>query len=374
LPTGTEKYYLNMKKSIIGLGKWLAGASLAALTILAISSCGGGDGDGDATNPNLIAPESLSQVKINFFKAFTIECYRLGGTAGNETGAGDYNKLTDQFRYDDPDGLGWPITLPVSLQNLNYHYERTGLDTGRVTFTFTPVQSYPHPQANKDNTLVQGLGDMFWGGRGFLATSLIVDLLFVKQGGNLINSSARIRHLYIYESRWDGTNAVNTQFPKQFDATDVTFVKKDGAPVPAGYNPYLSTQDNLISDAVAKSLHLKDYEFAGAFQGLIAFRKGGIISGPDIPGDVRAEESGTILVTETDSLGEPVSVGFTGTYSYARTSGAYAKLAIQYDKTVGGNTTTVKENFVLQTLSLDNGSYTSSTGGLGTFQNNLYSP
>ena len=368
-----------MKKSIIGLGKWFAGASLAAFTILAISSCGGGDGDGnDAASRNVIAPESFENVKISFFDAFTIECYRLSGTAGNEAGAGDYDRAKKDFRYANPDGVGYTIELPLSLQNLQYQYQRTGVDTGRVTFTFTNGIAYPHPEATSNSTTTApGLGDMFWGGRNNLATNLIVDILFTQQGNILLNGSARIRHLYLYQSQWvdpDGGGplagaAVNREWPLEFDSTDVKFSKVDGTAVPAGYNPYSTMTDKTPSSVVMTTLDSKKFDFGGVVDGKIAFRKGTGL-GPEIPGDVRAEESGTILVTELPGQ----TVGYDGEYSYARTGGAYAKLAVEYQKTEGGITTMVRENFVLQFLSLDNGSYTNSAGGIGTFENDIYSP
>jgi hypothetical protein len=359
-----------MKKSIIGLGKWLAGASLATLTILAISSCGGGDGD-DAASRNVIAPESLENVKINFFDAFTIECYRLSGTAGNERGAGDYDRVKEDFRYANPDGVGYTIKLPASLDNLRYEYQRTGVDTGRVKLFFGNSIVYPIGKANKDNKSVVGY-EMFWGGRDGLPKSLIVDILFTQQGNILLNGSARIRDFYEYESLWtggdDGSESY-TVLPIEFDSTDVKFSKVDGTAVPAGYNPYSTMTDKTPSSVVMTTLDSKKFDFGGVVDGKIAFRKGTGL-GPEIPGDVRAEESGTILVTELPGQ----TVGYNGTYSYARTGGAYAKLAVEYQKTEGGITTMVRENFVLQFLSLDNGSYTNSAGGIGTFENDIYSP
>ena len=357
-----------MKNSIITrLGKSLAGASLAALAIMVISSCGGGDGD-DAASRNVIAPESLENVKINFFDAFAIECYRLSGTAGNESGAGDYDRVKEEFRYANPDGVGYTIKLPASLDNLRYEYQRTGVDTGRVEFFFGNNIVYPFGKANKDNESVVGQ-EMFWGGRERLATSLIVDILFTQQGNILLNGSARIRHFYFYQSLWTSGSESNTAVPEEFDSTDVKFSKVDGTAVPAGYNPYSTMTDKTPSSVVMTSLDLKKFDFGGAIDGKIAFRKGAGL-GPEIPGDVRAEESGTILVTELPSQ----TVGYNGTYSYARTGGAYAKLAVEYEKIEGGITTTVRENFVLKFESLDDGSYTRSSGGSGTFQNDLYSP
>jgi hypothetical protein len=187
-----------------------------------------------------------------------------------------------------------------------------------------------------------------------------------------LNGSARIRDFYEYESLWtggdDGSESY-TVLPIEFDSTDVKFSKVDGTAVPAGYNPYSTMTDKTPSSVVMTTLDSKKFDFGGVVDGKIAFRKGTGL-GPEIPGDVRAEESGTILVTELPGQ----TVGYNGTYSYARTGGAYAKLAVEYQKTEGGITTMVRENFVLQFLSLDNGSYTNSAGGIGTFENDIYSP
>jgi hypothetical protein len=370
-----------MKNSTITrLGKSFAAASLVALAIMAISSCGGGDGDG-ATNRDVIAPESLENVKINFFDAFTIECYRLSGTAGNESGAGDYDRLKEAFTYANPDGVGYSIKLPISLENFRYQYQRTGVDTGRVTLFFENNIEYPIKKANKNETRSVGQ-EMFWGGPGLLATDLTVDILFTQQGNILSNGSARIRHFYYYESFWtggDGGFESSTTTPNEFDATDVKFSKVDGTAVPAGYNPYSTITDKSPSSVVMTSLDAKTFNLLDpsiidpttgrpTIVGKIAFQKGTGL-GPEIPGGVRAEESGTILVTDTPEVTSPPI--YNGTYSYARTGGAYAKLAVEYTKTGVG---LVKENYVLQFLSLDNGSYTTSTGGIGEFENDLFSP
>jgi hypothetical protein len=358
-----------MKISIVHFGKILSRISLAVVIAVAVSSCGGGDGD-DAASRNVIAPESLSDVEINFFEAFSIKCYRLSGTAGNEFGAGDYDKLKDTFRYADPDGLGYTIALPLSLTNVQYRYERTGVDTGRVTFEFVNLQAYPHQEANKDNKLVEGVGDMFWGGRGRTATTMVVDILFVEQGNLLANGSARIQHLYLYESNWTEPGPANNfTDPLQFDTTEITFKKFDGNYVPAGYNPYTILTDREPSSVVMTTLDFKDFDFSGSFIGVVAFRKTGDL-GPEIPGGVRPEESGTILITEMPSQ----TVGYKGTYSYGRTGGAFASLAVEYQKIEGGSSSEVKESFVLEFTSLDGGNYVSSSGGVGIFQNNLDSP
>ncbi len=364
LPTGIEKYYLKMKNSIITrLGKSLAGASLAALAILVISSCGGGDGD-DAASRNVIAPESLDEVKINFFDAFTIDCYRLSGTAGNESGAGDYDQLQEKFRYQNPDGLGYNVFVPVSVPNLRYDYQRTGVDTGRITFRFDEIkEAYPLDS-------VPNFGNMFWGDPdplGTPATDLVVDVLFTAQGSVIVNSATRIRYHYF-------GNSFNAK-AYEFDASNVKFSKLDGQPVPTAYNPYTTLTDKTPSAVVMTSLYNKTFNIidpsigpSGTIISKIAFQIGSGTN-PVILGGVRAEESGTILVTDTPEVTSPPI--YNGSYSYARTGGAYAKLAVEYTKTGVG---LVKENYVLQFLSLDNGSYTTSTGGIGEFENDLFSP
>lgn len=357
MPTGIEKYYLKMKNPIITrLGKSLAGATLAALAILVISSCGGGDGD-DAASRNVIAPESLDEVKINFFDAFTIDCYRLNGTAGNESGAGDYDRLKIAFNYQNPDGVGYPASLPLSISNLSYQYQRTGVDTGRIEFTYKAIDER-FPDLAPESGFPAG--NMFWGDSKTKPTKLIVDVLFTAQGAVIGNTASRIQYIYKTSPEIE---------VKQFDASNVRFSKLDGQPVPTAYNPYTTLTDKTPSAVVMTSLGSKDFDFLGDFLGKIAFRKTGV-TGPDLPGDVRAEESGTILITEMPAQ----TVGYNGTYSYARTGGAYAKLAVEYLKKEGGIETTLRENFVLEFKSLDDGSYTTTSGGIGTFQNDLFSP
>lgn len=363
---GIEKYYLKMKNSTITrLGKSLAAASLAALAIMVISSCGGGDGDGAASR-NVIAPESLDEVKINFFDAFTIDCYRLSGTAGNESGAGDYDQLKEAFRYQNPDGLGYNVFVPVSVPNLRYDYQRTGVDTGRITFRFDDIkEAYP-------SDFVPNFGNMFWGDpSGTPPTELVVDVLFTARGSVIVNSATRIRYHYF----GDDFSAL----AYEFDANNVKFSKFDGQPVPTAYNPYATFSDKTPSAIVmttldAKKFNLLDFSIIDPGTGKptiiskIAFQKGTGL-GPEIPGGVRAEESGTILVTDTPEVTSPPI--YNGTYSYARTGGAYAKLAVEYTKTGAG---LVRENYVLQFLSIDNCSYTTSAGGIGEFENDLFSP
>ena len=338
-----------MKNPIITrLGKSLAGASLAALAIMVISSCGGGDGD-DAASRNVIAPESLDEVKINFFDAFTIECYRLSGTAGNEEGAGSYVRLKEDFNYQSAEGVSEPIDLPISLRNLQYKYQRTGVDTGRVIFGYASTAGWGAIGTTGESV---PSNNMFGG-----AAELIVDILFTESGRVIANSvTARIRYLY-------------NPAPQEFDSKDVKFSTVDGLPLPSGYNPYTTLNANTPNSVVMTSLDLKTFDFLVPSEVKIAFEKGGDL-GPEIPGDVRAEESGTILVTESPTQ----VVGYNGTYSYARTGGVIAKLAVEYQRTAGGASTTVKEIFTLTFLSFDSGTYTTSTGGSGNFQNNLFTP
>jgi len=81
-----------------------------------------------------------------------------------------------------------------------------------------------------------------------------------------------------------------------------------------------------------------------------------------IPG-ATVEDAGTLLV---DVPAETV-IGGDGIYSYARTGGPGAKVAIRYPRVVGGITQTVNVLYTLTFDSLDGGTFVDSNGATGTF-------
>ncbi|MDP3852008.1 MAG: hypothetical protein Q8Q59_16010 [Luteolibacter sp.] len=310
-----------------------------------------------------------------------MDCLRLSGTAGNERGACTYTRIRDSFRYDIPGGvggagsLGWTIALPLAMTNVQYEYVRTGTDTGRVTFTFNNNQVYPHPEATATTTPVgAGLGDMFWGGRNDAAVNLVVDILFTDQGGFIGNTTTRIRSGYTYSSTFTDGAVVNREFPFDFDTPDTTYKLISGAALPAGYNPYATMTPTTPSSAVWSTLQDRVIIFSGSD---LVNRKinqqavGGV--GPPIPGVTgNPEESGTILVDEDN--GVDIIQGVSGTYSYQRTGGDKAKMAIRYNRTVGGSTTTVNLVYDMDFESLDAGLYVDNKGVSGNFRENLFGP
>jgi hypothetical protein len=360
------------KRFVSLTGMLAAGAAL----VLGISGCGGGGGDGD---DNIIAPQSLEQVKISFFGAFDMEFARLGGSAGNENGAFIYTniKRTFEFANSGPGGsLATTVNLPVLLERGAYQYVRTGLDTGRITLTFSNIQAYPYPEATKDTRRVIGT-EMFWGGRNRIATELVVDVLFTDAGGVLGGTSSRIRSAYSYLSEWvggDTGSAENSEFPYDFDSPDVTFRMNTGRGVATGYTIYNrdgvldNSQEQMPSSVVWDTLRLKTLFMIGSDKAerTLAYQSVGG-AGVPIPGVRFAEESGTILVdAETEGV-----IGVGGKYSYHRTGGDKAKFAISYVRPGSGTVTIVYD---LTFKSFTSGDYMDSQGMSGTFREVLYFP
>lgn len=349
--------------------------SCLSIFFVGLSGCGGSGGsDGEDA---VIAPESMDQVKLEFFGAFTMECFRLQGVAGQETGAAKYDRQLESFRYALTSGgeeVGYTIFLPGLLTNTQYSYTRTGKDTGQITFTFFNNQEYPIPQANKDNTLVSGSGDMFWGGRNLNVTNLVVDILFTDQGGFIGNTTARIRSGYLYTSEWNGATADNSEFPFDFDTLDVKYSLLTGGPLPTGYNPYKTLNADSPSSVVWTTIQGRTIFFIGSDGITRTIAHQSVTgSGPAITGVEKIEEGGAILVDESVN-GALVVKGAGGTYSYARTGGELAKMTIQYQSTAGGNAQTVNTTYTMNFDSLDSGTYIDSTGVSGTFIEDLFVP
>lgn len=359
--------------------KLLVVSGFAAFSLL---GCGGGSGDSEGP---VIAPESLDQVKIDFFGAFTMDCLRLSGTAGNEQGGCNYTRIRSPFRFGisggvgDSSNLGTDIAIPVVLTNVGYEYVRTGSDTGRVTFTFFNNQVYPYPEATEATPEVGGSlgekGEMFWGGRSGLATKLEVDILFTEQNGFIGNTTTRIRSYYSYSSTWTAPGpAVERLRTNDFDTTRPTYRTLAGRPLPAGYNPYESITETTPASAVWSSFKERTVYFTGndGVTRTVAHQSVGG-TGPKIPGLVGSpEESGVILVDERS--GGDVVTSVEGTYSYQRTGGDKAKMAIQYTRTVAGITSTVNLLYDMDFETLDSGLYLDDKGVSGEFRQELRRP
>lgn len=373
----SNQLHLKMNSRLL---RRLVGRMLACLLVplfaVGLAGCGGGGGGSD--DEEVIAPQSLDQVRIAFFGAFTMDFSRLAGVAGQETGAASYTRQQQSFRYAVVNGntnLGFTIFLPAVLTNVTYSYTRTGKDTGQITMTFFNNQVYPEPEATATNTRVfNSSGDMFWGGRDRIATNLVVDVLFTDQGGFIVNTSTRIRSGYIYASDWDGTQAVNSADPFDFDTVDVSYVLVTGERLPTGYNPYRDLEPNSPSSAVWTTIQGRSIDFIGS-DGLrrkIAHQSVAG-TGPSIPGASEIEESGTILVDEIVN-GTSVLKGVGGTYSYTRTGGNVAKMAIQYQSVVGSVSQTVNLIYTMNFDSLNSGTYVDSAGVSGVFDEELSIP
>lgn len=336
--------------------------SCSIIASFSLNGCGGGGGGGSSSEPQ-VAPASLENVSITLFNAFTVKFFRLAGSIGNESGAVDYDFRQSPFRVataDNNQNVGIDVAIPVLLQDVGYTYVRNSPTTGRITLTWTNIQQYPHPLATEGNPRVGPLGDLFWGGPGFTQTSLILDVLFVDTGGFIGTTTVRVRSANRYSSTFTPPGpALVFVNPFEFDSIDAQF-RIDSGRLPAGYNPDFTPE--TPSSAVWPSLTGRTIDFDGNdLSRRIAQRT---TTAPQImiPG-ATVEDAGTLLV---DVPVEMVNGG-DGIYSYARTGGSGAKVAIRYPRVVGGITQTVNVLYTLTFDSLDGGTFVDSNGATGTF-------
>lgn len=368
-----------MQRSLVKkFGAVLTALSVAVFGAFGLAGCGGGDG---SENEIVVAPESMDLVKIDFFRAFSFDLYRLSGTEGNERGAAKYTRLKDTFRYaiaaDNGGNLGVTVGLPIILTEATYEYIRTGPDTGRLTITFQNTQVYPWPSATKDSPDgPTAVADMFWGGSGFSATQLVVDILFTDQNGFIGNTTLRVRSGYRFFSSWtqpDGP-AVDGFTTFDFDSTDASFNLISGGGVPTNYNPYSSITEKTPASAVWTSFQGRTVDFVGSdgITRTVAHQSSGG-SGPEIPGENSIEETGTILVDVFNNGVDGVK-GVGGTFSYKRTGGDKAKMAIEYLDIIGGVEQKVTIIYDMDFDGLDIGTYLDSNGISGTFTEDLRKP
>jgi len=337
--------------------------SCSIIASFSLNGCGGGGG-GSSSEPQ-VAPASLENVSIILFNnAFRLKFFRLGGSIGNESGAVDYDFLQSPFRVavaDNNQSVGIDYEIPAILEDITYTYVRNSPNTGRITITsWTNIQLYPHPLATEGNPIVGPLGDLFWGGPGRTQTSLVLDVLFVDTGGFIGTTTVRVRSVNIYESTFTPPGPAQVFVDTiQFDSRDAQF-RIDSGPLPTGYSPDITPE--TPSSAVWPSLTGRTIDFVGNdLTRRIAQRTttAPVIMIPGAP----VEDAGTILV---DVVPEAVRGG-DGIYSYTRTGGPGAKVAVRYTRVVGGVPQTVNVLYTLTFTSLDGGTFVDSNGATGTF-------
>lgn len=366
-------------------------ASLAAIglsSVFVLSSCGGGGG---GSSQRIIAPESLDGVVVNFFGAFEMSCSRLSGAAGNETGSVKYTRNRTPFRYA-ANSIGTNIELPAGLFNVSYNYVRTGPDTGQITFRYTNGQAFPYPRATNAQTEITdgGSSEMFWGTyvrpTPVNTTEITVNILFTETNGSVVSNSTRIDSAYVFNTYFiKGTAAVaatatqpavpatpdrtlNVSTAFQINSPDVTYRLNTGASLPVGYTIYNNLTDSTPASAVPTTLQDRTINFtelSSRLQRKFTFQETGTL-GPAIPNVPSPEKSGTILVQDSNVIGAG------GTFSYHRTGGDKASLAIQYNTLVNGISTPVNLVYTLTFNSENDGGYVDSLGSSGLFVEDLY--
>ncbi|MFT4175418.1 MAG: hypothetical protein QM627_02070 [Luteolibacter sp.] len=366
--------------------------SLATAAAIGLTACGGGGGGGDE---DVIAPESMDGVTVNFFGAFNMVCSRLSGTAGNEQGAAVYNRAAASFFLGERIGSGTGgrnVQLAPYVRALKYTYTRTGRDSGRVVFSWNPAFNGPWTSGLSNSNLRPPVIDwayMFYSsGQSAEESQLTVDILFKASGRSLIENTARVRSAFFYNyatapgNIFIGESLTSGVVP--FDTADVQntpnrvlTLTRGMAYLAAGYNPYTNIDDKTPASVVWTTLDARsvDLDLNSPNEKHFAFESANI-STPVIPGDYTISDRGRVMV---DSLGETLNgipiTGQVGSYTYSRIGGAVVKLAITYQKDVGGVPTTVTLQYTWTFQSANDGIYSESVEGTsGTFLEDLYGP
>jgi hypothetical protein len=351
-----------MIKTQMGFGalscrcKKITAWTLAAITSLSLLGCGGGGGDREV----VIAPESLDEIKMNFFNAYNLTFYRGAGTRGNETGAVSYEPIVSQFLFGQSStanaAVANPVELPLIMTNCSYNYTRTSPTTGRIVFTYFNIQAFPYPNATSKDPLVTNVGTMFWD----TTRSTTFDLVFSDDGGYLGDRVARVRSIEWFQSVWNGTtnSADNSYEYEEFNTPNVVSSTLTlGGRVPTGYDPYdqwESEQKPKPSKMVWETLNERTVYIYGQSDLLtVAFVKTGV--------DFGVEEKGSILIDTTNGI-----EGGSGTYEWNREGGTIATLRLEYGDYVGGQLKTVEREYKFTFTSLDGGTFTSNAG-IGSF-------
>lgn len=343
--------------------------TLAAVTSLALLGCGGGGGGGD--EEVVIAPESLDNIKMNFYNAYDLTFFRGAGTRGNESGAVSYQPRVSEYLYGESSSPNVTVAnivhVPLVLSNVTYSYTRTSATTGRIVITYENNQLLPITKATAAAPTPPYEGSIFWDYAGTTTTTTTLigtttyDLVFANSGGFLGDRVARVRFMQQHESTWSTvTNSqTTTTTPITFDTPNVVSSSLTTAGrVPAGYDPYdIWDKENKPRPAefVWKSLNNRSgVRILGADRLRVAFVATG--------GSSRIEETGNILIDRTGGI-----QGGSGTYEWNREGGTLATLRLKYQDYVNGLLQNVEREYKFTFTSLDGGTFTSNEAGSGEF-------
>ena len=361
-----------MIKTQMGFGalscrcKKITAWALAAVTSLALLGCGGGGG-GDEEEV-VIAPESLDNIKMNFYNAYDLTFYRGSGTRGNESGAASYMPMVSEYRYGQSSSPNAAIStivhVPLVLTNVTYSYTRTSATTGRIVITYVNNQLLPITKATAAAPTPPEEGSIFWNS----SASTTYDLVFANSGGFLGDRVARVRYMLLHESTWSTitSSQTTTSIPIDFDTPNVvTSSLVSGGRVPAGYDPYdIWDKENKPRPAefVWKSLNNRiGVRILGADELIVTFVKTGSTR--------QFEETGNILIDRTGGI-----QGGSGTYEWNREGGTLATLRLKYQDYVNGLLQNVEREYKFTFTSLDGGTFTSNEAGPGYFAQSVDRP
>lgn len=350
----------------------LFGAILSAIALIspvALTSCGSGAG-GDGGAEAAIAPESLDGLDFDFFGAFELQFSRFAGTRGNESGGFDYTRR-GSFFLGIPGGgtgaVGQTIELPSALENRNYQYVRTGVDTATITLTFDNPQADPVSPATAGDPTRNGTGYMFWGPNlENSGLTLQIDLLFSNNNGRLGDRVARIRSAYYFFSQWDAgsTSAISSTQTIEFDTPGVVVARLNGQSVPTGYDPYdTDIGPGIPNRGVWTTLSQRaiNFNLIGSVD-VARFVRDPSVVAPALPGGT-PEESGRAAL---DLIGGPNNVS--ATYAYRRTGGNNADIALRYNAGSG----VVTEIYTINFTNLTSGTFGIGATTGGTFEETVY--
>jgi hypothetical protein len=359
-----------MIKTQMGFGalscrcKKITAWALAAVTSLALLGCGGGGGGGE--EEVVIAPESLDNIKMNFYNAYDLTFYRGSGTRGNESGAASYMPMVSEYSYGQSSSPNAAISITVHvprvLTNMTYNYTRTSATTGRIVITYNNWQLLPITKATAGAPTPPQEGSIFWDD----AETTTYDLVFANSGGFLGDRVARVRSMLIHTSRWSAGSETTSSFSNDFDTPNVvTSSLVLGGRVPAGYDPYdIWDTENKPRPAefVWKSLNNRiGVRILGADELIVTFVKTGSTR--------QFEETGNILIDRTGGI-----QGGSGTYEWNREGGTLATLRLKYQDYVNGLLQNVEREYKFTFTSLDGGTFTSNEAGSGNFAQSVDRP
>ncbi len=347
---------LSFLKPVLRTAQTVVACGIAAFSL---NGCGSGSGSSDAVQ---IAPSSLDGLKLEMYGGFNLTFARLAGKNGTENGAVDYDALRQTFRVgvNDPGGLGGStgrdVIIPGLLEQVTYNYERTSPTTGLITLTWVNIQLYPHSPATEDNPTVAE-ANLFWGAPDNPQTSLTLEVLFVDAGGVINDTTIRLRDVWYYTSVFGvGTSVV----PLPVDSTTIR-VSLNGGRLLTNNEPLFSPDEP--SSVVFPDLRGRTIDLVGnsVFRKIAHQTSGAQVL--EIPGEDSVDDAGTLLV----SINGNVLPNPSGIFSYVRTGGDQAELAIRYNQNVEGENELIRVDYVLTFTSFDGGTFVDSNGDTGTF-------